>query len=111
MVDLPLTSAQQGDTYKVAENGTFTWYTQKPEFDEEGNVVKSGIKTAQTARVGDLFINKNVDDDYPIWEHISSGYSEQFIQAFYGKDSVVYLTNGINLDNTHASGSLSIVGS
>lgn len=110
MVALPLTSAQQGDTYKVAGNGTFTWYTQKPEFDDEGNVVTPGVKTTQTARVGDLFINKNVDDDYPIWEHISSGYSDQFTQDFYGKNSKVYLTNGVNLDESFATGSLSVVG-
>lgn len=110
MVDLPLTSAQRGDTYKVSVSGSFKYYEVKPtEWDEEGNPLDGTIKT-KAAKVGDLFINKGADDDYPEWEHISSGYSEQFTQDLYGKGSKVYLTNGVNIDETNATGSLSIVG-
>lgn len=110
MVDLPLTSAQRGDTYKVAVSGSFQYYEVKPTvFDQDGNPLDGTIKT-KAAKIGDLFINKGADDDYPEWEHISSGYSEQFTQDFYGKDSKVYLTNGVSLNESNATGSLSIVG-
>lgn len=83
--DLPGT-AKRGDTYKVAAAGTY-----------------AGI----AAKVGDLFINTADDDEIAVWEHISSGYEDDYIQYLSVADGKIQLSDGITDD---AAGTINVVG-
>jgi hypothetical protein len=72
--DLPAT-AQKGDTYKVAQAGTYN------------NV---------EAKIGDLFINSADDDADATWVHVSSGYEADYVQTLIADTTTVYLTDGVN---------------
>lgn len=71
---LPST-AQKGDTYKVALAGTY-----------------NGV----AAKIGDLFINNAADDATASWVHVSSGYEAEYIQTLIADTTTVYLTDGVN---------------
>ena len=76
--DLPTAAktSKRGDTYKVGTKGTY-----------------NGIE----AKVGDLFINTAEDDAVPVWEHVSSGYEDDYLQKLKYDSSTgkIYLTDGI----------------
>lgn len=76
--DLPTTAntSKRGDTYKVGTKGTY-----------------SGVE----AKVGDLFINTAEDDAVPVWEHVSSGYEDDYLQKLKYDSSTgkIYLTDGV----------------
>lgn len=84
---LPTTGVQKGDTYKVGASGTYA------------DVV---------ARVGDLFINQGEDDATPDWVHVTSGYEDDYLQKLVISGNTVYLTDGINADNTNAQGKFTV---
>lgn len=76
--DLPTTAktSKRGDTYKVGTKGTY-----------------NGVE----AKVGDLFINTAADDLVPVWEHVSSGYEDDYLQKlkYDASTGKIYLTDGI----------------
>lgn len=76
--DLPTAAktSKRGDTYKVGTKGTY-----------------NGIE----AKVGDLFINTAEDDAVPVWEHVSSGYEDDYLQKlkYDASTGKIYLTDGI----------------
>ena len=76
--DLPTTTntSKRGDTYKVGTKGTY-----------------NGIE----AKVGDLFINTAADDAVPVWEHVSSGYEDDYLQKlkYDSATGKIYLTDGV----------------
>lgn len=76
--DLPTAAntSKRGDTYKVGTKGTY-----------------SGVE----AKVGDLFINTAADDAVPVWEHVSSGYEDDYLQKLKYDSSTgkIYLTDGV----------------
>lgn len=76
--DLPTTTntSKRGDTYKVGTKGTY-----------------AGIE----AKVGDLFINTAADDAVPVWEHVSSGYEDDYLQKlkYDASTGKIYLTDGV----------------
>ena len=76
--DLPTTAntSKRGDTYKVGTKGTY-----------------NGIE----AKVGDLFINTAADDAVPVWEHVSSGYEDDYLQKlkYDSATGKIYLTDGV----------------
>lgn len=88
VVGLPTANVQTGDTYKVAEAGTF-----------------GEIK----AKKGDLIINIAEDDETPRWVHISSGYEDTYLQKLVVDDNVIYLTDGVTHSESGAVSSLSFV--
>ena len=81
---------QRGDTFKVAVLGEY-----------------AGVK----AKVGDLFINIAADDAVPSWEHISSGYEDDYLQKLFVADYTgtdvegvtVNITNGIGDTTAHGA--------
>lgn len=81
---------QRGDTFKVAVQGEYA---------------------GTAAKVGDLFINIGMDDADPKWEHISSGYEDDYLQKLFVKnyagDDVagiqVNITNGIGDTASHGT--------
>jgi hypothetical protein len=77
--DLPVAAntSKRGDTYKVGTAGTYN------------NI---------EARVGDLFINTAADDAVPVWEHVSSGYEDDYLQKlkYDSSKGKLYLTDGVN---------------
>lgn len=76
--DLPTAAntSKRGDTYKVGTKGTY-----------------NGVE----AKVGDLFINTAADDAVPVWEHVSSGYEDDYLQKLKYDSSTgkIYLTDGV----------------
>ena len=76
--DLPTAAntSKRGDTYKVGTKGTY-----------------NGVE----AKVGDLFINTAADDAVPVWEHVSSGYEDDYLQKikYDASTGKIYLTDGI----------------
>lgn len=79
---LPTSGVQCGWTYKVGQAGTY-----------------SGI----SAKVGDLIINTAADNATPVWEHISSGYEDDYLQKLgtEGTDDVrITLDNGVGMVDT-----------
>lgn len=76
--DLPTAAntSKRGDTYKVGTKGTY-----------------NGIE----AKVGDLFINTAADDAVPVWEHVSSGYEDDYLQKlkYDSATGKIYLTDGV----------------
>ena len=73
---LPATG-NRGDTYKVGVAGTT--------YDSDGT----------PAKIGDLFIN-TADDGAPAkWEHISSGYEDEYIQKLSVEGNQIKLSDGI----------------
>ena len=76
--DLPTTAktSKRGDTYKVGTKGTY-----------------NGVE----AKVGDLFINTAADDLVPVWEHVSSGYEDDYLQKlkYDSATGKIYLTDGV----------------
>lgn len=77
--DLPVAAntSKRGDTYKVGTAGTYN------------NI---------EAKVGDLFINTAADDAVPVWEHVSSGYEDDYLQKlkYDASKGKLYLTDGVN---------------
>lgn len=86
---LPST-AQKGDTYKVAQAGKYN------------NV---------DAKIGDLFINTAADDATATWVHVSSGYEAEYIQTLIADTTTVYLTDGVNDTVGQAVNGIKFVGS
>ena len=78
---------QQGDTFKVSTEGTY-----------------SGIK----AKVGDLIINNGEDDEAPNWVHIQSGYDAATLQKLILEDGTIYLTDGLTENSTTTLGGVTI---
>lgn len=76
--DLPTAAktSKRGDTYKVGTKGTY-----------------NGVE----AKVGDLFINTAADDAVPVWEHVSSGYEDDYLQKlkYDSATGKIYLTDGV----------------
>ena len=86
---LPST-AQKGDTYKVAQAGKYN------------NV---------DAKIGDLFINSAADDTTATWVHVSSGYEAEYVQTLIADTTTVYLTDGVNDTVGQAVNGIKFVGS
>jgi hypothetical protein len=80
-----ITTANKGDTYKIST--AFTVGTVK-------------------YKVGDIIINSGADGAAPTWDHITSGYEDDYLQklAADAANATVHLTDGVT--NT-ASGSVS----
>ena len=83
-------TSKRGDTYKVGVSGTY-----------------AGIP----AKVGDLFINTAADDAVPVWEHISSGYEDDYLQKLVNNNGVIGITNGVDYNANDTLGTVQIVGS
>lgn len=77
--DLPsaANTSKRGDTYKVGTKGTYA---------------------GSEAKVGDLFINTAADDAVPVWEHVSSGYEDDYLQKlkYDATTGKLYLTDGVS---------------
>lgn len=86
--DLPTAAntSKRGDTYKVGTKGTY-----------------NGVE----AKVGDLFINTAADDAVPVWEHVSSGYEDDYLQKlkYDASTGKIFLTDGVS-ENYLASAAL-----
>ena len=83
--ELP-TTGNRGDTYKVGAAGTY-----------------AGVK----AKIGDLFIN-TADDDAPAkWEHISSGFEDEYVQKLSVDGNQIKLSDGITAGE---AGTIKVVG-
>ena len=91
--ELPTANVQKGDTYKVSAAGSY---------GPSGNKI--------SAKVGDLIINVGADDGTPSWTHVSSGYEDDYLQRFVINNGIVYLTDGVNANNTNHRGSLAFAG-
>lgn len=81
-----ITTANKGDTYKIS--AAFTVGTEK-------------------YKVGDLVINSGADGAAPIWDHISSGYEDDYLQKLALEDTSgnIFLTDGVdNANNTRQGG-------
>jgi hypothetical protein len=83
------TTAQKGDTYKVAAKGKYA------------NV---------EAKVGDLFINVANDDATASWTHISSGYEDDYLQKLAVNQNTIHLTDGVTNSSTGSVSGFKIVG-
>lgn len=83
------TTAQKGDTYKVAAKGKYA------------NI---------EAKVGDLFINVANDDATASWTHISSGYEDDYLQKLVVNQNTIHLTDGVTNSSTGSVGGFTIVG-
>lgn len=83
------TTAQKGDTYKVAAKGKYA------------NV---------EAKVGDLFINVANDDATASWTHISSGYEDDYLQKLAVNQNTIHLTDGVTNSSTGSVSGFTIVG-
>lgn len=84
-----ITTANKGDTYKIS--AAFT--------------IGSG-SNAKVYKVGDIIINSGADGAAPTWDHITSGYEDDYLQklAADATNATVHLTDGVT--NT-SSGSVS----
>ena len=95
------TTAQKGDTYKVAKAASYS-----------GTFSGTSDKT-KAAKIGDLFINIAEDDQSAIWTHISSGYEDTYLQKFHSDSTTnrIYLTDGVTNDSKDSAvSSFGIVG-
>lgn len=82
-------TSKRGDTYKVGVSGTYA---------------------GQPAKVGDLFINTAADDAVPVWEHISSGYEDDYLQKLVNNNGIIGITDGVNNDINNTRGTIQVVG-
>lgn len=83
------TTAQKGDTYKVAAKGKYA------------NI---------EAKVGDLFINVANDDATASWTHISSGYEDDYLQKLAVNQNTIHLTDGVTNSSTGSVSGFTVVG-
>lgn len=87
------TQADVGDVYKVGKLGYYTYKKKNDDGVFEDNVY------AISAKIGDLIINAaEKDEDCPNWEHISSGYEDDYVQKMMldTTNQIIYLNDGVH---------------
>jgi hypothetical protein len=65
--------------------------------------------------VGDLIINSGEDNKKPVWEHVTSGYEDDYNQKLRAKDNgdstvTVHITDGIGELDSNTVSSVTIKG-
>ena len=86
-----ITTANKGDTYKVS--AAFTVGSVK-------------------YKVGDIIINSGADGAAPTWDHITSGYEDDYLQKLAAdvNNATVHLTDGITNSSTGSVGGIKFQG-
>lgn len=87
---------QRGDAYKVGTAGTYVARVN-------GTIINI------SAKVGDLFINKGVDGTAD-WDHITSGYEDDYAQKLLTDQTRVFLTDGVATDYNSSLTSFKVIG-
>lgn len=90
-----ITTANKGDTYKIS--AAFTTGSGSSE---------------KKYRVGDILINSGADGAAPTWDHITSGYEDDYLQKLAADttNATVHLTDGVTNTATGSVGGIKFVG-
>lgn len=85
-----ITTANKGDTYKISKAFSYSSVNYK---------------------VGDLIINSNADGAAPKWDHISSGYEDDYLQKLtLDANNNIFITDGVANAVNNKHGGFRIVG-